>query len=494
MNSKSYTRALPNHAYYTLNFRNNGINGEAEDARVDYLEVRNNPYLLEPDLYACSIVRFSVTTATLPIFIPQMSPDFSNDPNDAAYQKTVYSVTMSFNGGPETRTYVKYLPQTTGLSASPAGNANDATTNPYYYVYQAAQFVVMVNNALATCFSAVIANSAANVTKCPVYIDWIDKDSQAIFYAPRTLCQEPGFASQPTPSVVLAGTGTVGTISGAGSVASPWQATVAILSTAGLIIGQSVSASNGTGSLYGGSPTSTRITAIAANTSFTYQVIGGTIPTAGDVTVITATGQLKVWFNSALFNLFSSFQAVKEPFSYGSQVSSNGKHFRYQWWNIYNSKEQTAETFVPPNLLGRGPAQEEYLAINQSYSVVPLWNPVKAIVFTTSLLPVLPEMVSAAQSLGSSTSFSNNGNNADVQNVLTDFEVELITGEETRPVVYYVPTAEYRMVDLQSNQPLSAIQLSVSWRNKFGALVPLNLGTDGNAQIKILFRRRDWQS
>jgi len=175
-------------------------------------------------------------------------------------------------------------------------------------------------------------------------------------------------------------------------------------------------------------------------------------------------------------------------------VSADILHFRYQWWNIYNSKEQTAETFVPPNLLGRTPAQEEYLAINQSYSVVPLWNPVKAIVFTTSLLPVLPEMVSAAQSLGSSTSFSNNGNNADVQNVLTDFEVELVTGEETRPVVYYVPTAEYRMVDLQSNQPLSAIQLSVNWRNKFGALVPLNLGTDGNAQIKILFRRRDWQS
>jgi hypothetical protein len=57
-----------------------------------------------------------------------------------------------------------------------------------------------------------------------------------------------------------------------------------------------------------------------------------------------------------------------------------------------------------------------------------------------------------------------------------------------------VPTAEYRMVDLQSNQPLTSIQLSVNWRNKFGTLIPLNLGSDGNAQIKILFRRRDWQS
>lgn len=498
MNSKSYTRSLPNHSYYTLNFRNNGTNGEAEDARVDYLEVRNSPYLMEPDLYACSIVRFSITTATLPIFIPQMAPDFTNDIALTTYEKTVYSVTMSFNDGPSTRTYVKYLPQTENLRPSPATDVNAASVNPYYYVYQAAQFVVMVNEALATCFATVIANDATvNATKCPVYIDWIDKDSQAIFYAPRALCQEPGYASQPTNSVVLAGPGTVGTISGAGTTLSPWQATVTIASTAGLLVGQSVSATNGTGSLFGGTPTSTRITAVMLNTSFTYQVIGGltgTTPTAGDVTNITATGQLKVWFNTALFNLFSSFQAIKIPFSFDTQATDEGKHFRYQWWNIYNSREQTVDTFIPPNLLNRTPVIEQYLAINQSYSVVPLWNPVKSIVFTTALLPILPEMVSAPQSIGSTTSFSNNGNNADVQNILTDFEVELVSGEETRPVVYYVPTAEYRMVDLQSNQPLNAIQLSVNWRNKFGQLVPLNLGTDGNAQIKIMFRRRDWQS
>jgi hypothetical protein len=400
--------ALPTHAYYTLNFRNNGINGEAEDARVDYLEVRNSPYLLEPDLYSCSIIRFSLTTATLPIFIPQMVSDFSNTPGDPTYQRTVYSVTMEYSGVTR-RSYVQYIPQTNGLLPSPAGDETAATTNPYYYVYQAAQFVVMVNEALADCFAQVVPlDAGTNATKCPVYIDWIDKESQAIFYAPRALCQEPGYANQPNPS-------------------SPYV-------------------------------------------------------------------QLKVWFNSALFNLFSSFQAIKEPFSFANQASDQGKHFRYQWWNLYNSTEQTAETFTPPNLLGRSPTAEAYIAINQSYSTVPLWNPVKSIVFTTALLPVLPEMVSAPQALGTTTYFTNNGNNANVQNILTDFEVELVNGEETRPVIYYFPTAEFRMVDLQGNQPLNAIQLSVGWRNKFGELIPLNLGTDGNAQIKIMFRRRDWQS
>jgi hypothetical protein len=365
-------------------------------------------------------------------------------------------------------------------------------------VYQAAQFVVMVNEALAECFKAI---PELNGVATPVYIDWIDTESRAIFYAPRSLCQEPGYASQPTSYGVaqtqIAGPGTVGAISGLGTALSPWQATVTVASTAGIVVGSSLTATNGTpGSLFGGAPTSVYVTAVVTNTSFTYQVVGGTTPIAGTVTNIIPTNplMLKVYFNSALFNLFSSFQAVKIPYNFSSLPSLNGQHFRYQWWNLYNSKEQLVETFIPPDLLGRTPASTEYIAINQSYSTVPLWNPCKSIVFTTALLPIVPENVSTPQTIGATTRFANDGNNANLQNVLTDFEVELVNGEETRPVVYYTPTAEYRMIDLQGNQPLTGIQLRVFWRNKFGDLIPLELGTDGNAQIKIMFRRRDWQS
>jgi hypothetical protein len=225
-------------------------------------------------------------------------------------------------------------------------------------------------------------------------------------------------------------------------------------------------------------------------------VDSATTPTAGTVTnvLVTSPLQLKVWFNSPLFNLFSSFQAVKIQYTFAQLAGLQGAHFRYQWWNLYNSRQQTVETFVPPNLLGITPSSTEYLAINQSYSTVPLWNPCKSIVFTTALLPILPENVSAPQTIGATTRFASDGNNANLQNILTDFEVELVNGEETRPTVYYTPTAEYRMIDLQGNQALTGIQLRVFWRNKFGDLIPLELGTDGNAQIKILFRRRDWQS
>ena len=90
-------------------------------------------------------------------------------------------------------------------------------------------------------------------------------------------------------STNISTTGTVGTIAGAGTAVSPWTATITgIVSTANFVVGGFISATNGTGSLYGGSPTSVQITSIVSATSVTYQVIGGTTPTAGTVTNISS--------------------------------------------------------------------------------------------------------------------------------------------------------------------------------------------------------------
>ena len=88
-------------------------------------------------------------------------------------------------------------------------------------------------------------------------------------------------------STNISTTGTVGTIAGAGTAVSPWTATITgIVSTANFVVGGFISATTGTGSLYGGSPTSVQITSIVSATSVTYQVIGGTTPTAGTITNI----------------------------------------------------------------------------------------------------------------------------------------------------------------------------------------------------------------
>lgn len=86
-------------------------------------------------------------------------------------------------------------------------------------------------------------------------------------------------------SINAATAGTVGTVAGAGTAASPWTATVTgLTSTAGLVVGQWV---NGGANLYGGTPTAVYVT-VVTSTSFNYAVIGGSTPVAGTSGSITA--------------------------------------------------------------------------------------------------------------------------------------------------------------------------------------------------------------
>jgi len=87
-------------------------------------------------------------------------------------------------------------------------------------------------------------------------------------------------------SSVVSTTGTIGSITGAG----PWTATITgMSSTSSCVVGMPLTATSGTGTLYGGSPTSVVVTSIVSQTSITYTVTGGTTPTAGTVTNISST-------------------------------------------------------------------------------------------------------------------------------------------------------------------------------------------------------------
>lgn len=88
---------------------------------------------------------------------------------------------------------------------------------------------------------------------------------------------------------VISTTGTVGSITGTG----PWTATITgMTSTAGLIIGSAITATNNGGSLGGGG--TYIVASIVSTTSITYTATGGTTPVAGSVTNITSTGATNI--------------------------------------------------------------------------------------------------------------------------------------------------------------------------------------------------------
>jgi hypothetical protein len=101
-----------------------------------------------------------------------------------------------------------------------------------------------------------------------------------------------GIAVSTSNVIISTGTCTVGTISGAGTTPSPWTAVITgALNTVGLSAGMTLNATNGTGTLYGGTPTSVTVTSFVASTSITYAVVGGTTPTAGNITSVLVVGE-----------------------------------------------------------------------------------------------------------------------------------------------------------------------------------------------------------
>ena len=89
-------------------------------------------------------------------------------------------------------------------------------------------------------------------------------------------------AASQTDAIFFGNSGTVQNITSGGS--GVWNAKlVSLSSTAGLRVGDEITATAGTGSLFGGTPQSVSITSIDNGTSISYRVVGGTTPTQGTV-------------------------------------------------------------------------------------------------------------------------------------------------------------------------------------------------------------------
>lgn len=191
----------------------------------------------------------------------------------------------------------------------------------------------------------------------------------------------------------------------------------------------------------------------------------------------TLTNPIQIYFNSPMYNLFSTFPAILQ----GYINVQNGKNYLL---TIFNNNDTNILNLPSYNVI------QSY----QEGSTVALMNPVQSIVFTTSLLPVIPSNVSQPRIFGLNSPLANFGNNANVAPVITDFVVPVDALNRYRPNIVYTPSAEYRLFNLYGNSPISAIELSAYWKDQFGQLHPIYLNSGCGASIKLMFRRKDYNS
>ena len=179
---------------------------------------------------------------------------------------------------------------------------------------------------------------------------------------------------------------------------------------------------------------------------------------------------LEIYFNTRLYQLLSSFPSkfVGNPGQKNYRIVANNQ-----------------------NITRVGARNDPVLMVLQEISTVAIWNPIASIVFCTSLIPIQPSNTSPPKLFGdNNTNLVSSGNNSNLTNILTDFEISVTETNQYRPFISYTPQSEYRLIDMNSITNLNKIDLLAFWKTHYGELIPLKLPPGCAAHMKILFRHR----
>jgi hypothetical protein len=191
-----------------------------------------------------------------------------------------------------------------------------------------------------------------------------------------------------------------------------------------------------------------------------------------------SSDNLFITMNTKLFNLFNTFSSANVG-SNNSTAESQGRAYA-----LYTRLDY--QPFVSITI---GTQNINVYVYTQNSSSVPTWCPCQSIEFITHSIPVNPSNTGAPLYIGDNLKTSNNVNA--VSNIITDFQIPMTIGTEyTRNLLYYQPTAEYRLFDLISQQSLQNINISVAWLDKFGFSHPMYIKYGASASVKLLLRKK----
>jgi hypothetical protein len=239
---------------------------------------------------------------------------------------------------------------------------------------------------------------------------------------------------------------------------------------------------------------------------FRTRLDGGLLGTAG-----------RLFFNTALFNLMASLKSV-----YVANTLGNGIDYQIPFFTGTDIPGATQPYIT--NVYNNSLTSSNWVSNVAEYPTVSLWTPVKTIIFKTSLLTNVPELqgkpevkglivdnslginpavnippadygVKAGANIpffGTPTTYAIS--DADVLNILIEHSVELYNGTENKPYIYYEPVGEFRLTDLYGIQPVNQMDISVFWKDAYGNLNPVYLPIGSSASIKILFRKKIFNS
>jgi hypothetical protein len=191
------------------------------------------------------------------------------------------------------------------------------------------------------------------------------------------------------------------------------------------------------------------------------------------------------------YNLFKQFDNFY--FNY-NDAGLLGKIYEIKADIINNKNAITTSTIIYPNGMGTNgtpagtvlsPAGS--IAYGQFQNIGQMCD-LRKISFTTSFLPIRPEL------LPNVVNNTNNNVSSNNQPIVTDYELILEgdAGRTTRSIQSFYNKGEYRIIDLADSKPINNINLFISTVDKYGNVRPLYLNYGDYVSLKLMFRRKTY--
>jgi len=453
MSGKTNYNTDPNHLYYDLQLLNNDTVGAGEILPVRFTETRTSTILANPSEYFLSIQRFSLDTPSLPLFLPEVETrtdyyfNINSDPNQLVYKMAFYKWGSAVQPVYRPVAYSNQYDVTVPVPVAPFDI--ETLSNPYYFVYQYRDFIDMLNTTLQ--------QLGVDEGVAPPFIDINSSNLISVYFPQLTSVNTTAGGSTTVPE------------------------TNDIWNDDPSATGKWVLAIN--------SPLWALLNSLQTRYVNSLNQIQATSPTTGQTPAFTPLvdpTSLAGWYVVKVNPVNSPVGSpAPPPTVYNCNQTGGFPAFGQHYLTI---DANPTFPFLSDLYVSKG--INSFSVNTTSYSPCPVWNCVRTLIFTTALMPITNELVATPLILNSNPALDNSDANNNFSPIITDLEVPLTRGDETKPTITYSPQAEYRLIDLQSNAPINGIEISIFWKDQYGYQHQFVLEPGCNASIKILFRKK----
>ncbi len=221
-----------------------------------------------------------------------------------------------------------------------------------------------------------------------------------------------------------------------------------------------------------------------------FNPVTGLINLYVDENYIPAAGANKIviGINQVMYQYFNNFEYIYSP----STGLTNNAPFYFLKFKITDSNTLKmpavgSRAGLPNAVQGSTvpPVLTNLYMYSQLAPGTGAWSSLRSIILTSNLIPYQVETITSNPGLNANYASSN------LFPIISDFLVPMERNvTEFRLVNEYLPTAEYRRVNLVGNGPLNTIDLKMYWTDFQGNIYPLYLQTSAGMSVKILFERK----